>query len=128
AAGTTPCGPCCCQKGIACQNPSTGQCGCPAGTTPCGTACCTKGIACASPSNSTCAGSTAACLQGTPCGSTCCPPGQTCCGGTCITCATGRCAGTSCDCTPAPIVCSKTVACGVEKSCGASGSGCQCWL
>src|SRR5213593_4018248 len=40
AAGTTPCGPCCCNKGVACLHPTNGVCGCPAGTTPCGDACC----------------------------------------------------------------------------------------
>jgi hypothetical protein len=63
-AGTTPCGPCCCKAGIACRNPSTGQCGCPAGTTQCGTRCCQAGVACANPATSTCRGAYAVCNPG----------------------------------------------------------------
>jgi hypothetical protein len=62
-AGTTPCGPCCCQAGIACVNASTGKCGCPAGTTACGSTCCASGESCVDPSQSLCQGSCATCTH-----------------------------------------------------------------
>src|SRR5437763_688447 len=78
ADGQTPCGNCCCTKGVACLDASTGHCGCPAGTTPCGNACCHKGVACGSVANSTCNGAVDACNAGVVCGSTCCASGQCC--------------------------------------------------
>jgi hypothetical protein len=117
AAGTTPCGPCCCQKGIACLDSTNGVCGCPSGTTPCGSACCQKGTACANPATSTCTTKAVACTQGqAACGTTCCLPGQTCSSGACVCIARGQpcdpnhftaccnqcceCTGTSCFCCP----------------------------
>lgn len=101
AAGTTPCGPCCCQAGIACLNNTNGVCGCPSGTTQCGSACCQKGTACANASTSTCATAAVSCTQGqAPCGKSCCSAtGQVCVSGTCTACIAsgGSCAaGASC--------------------------------
>jgi hypothetical protein len=115
AAGTTPCGPCCCQAGIACKDAVHGVCGCPKATTPCGTACCQKGTACKNAATSTCATAAVACTgDQTACGTTCCPAGQICQNGTCGACigaggpcsldAPGQCCSLTCLCpnTPCP--------------------------
>jgi len=89
AAGQTPCGPCCCERGIACLDAGRGVCGCPVRTTPCGSACCKTGTACADLSSSRCATAAVACTQGqVACGTMCCPTGTACVNGVCG-CATG---------------------------------------
>lgn len=135
---TTPCGPCCCETGIACLDATNGVCGCPIRSTPCGSACCQKGTACANPSTSTCATAAVACTQGqTVCGTGCCSSGQTCVNGACVS--SSVCAGQGNECAiDSGINCPNNDACGciqttedtpacIQRSCGTSctsSSGC----
>jgi hypothetical protein len=122
-AGQTPCGSCCCTKGVACLDASTGKCGCPPKTTPCGDACCNKGVACASVANSTCSGTgnVNSCNTGGPvCGDTCCPADQCCNSGVCGTCVPPS------VCTSGGDICTSAPACPGSATCSCvtrAGSG-----
>ncbi len=123
AAGTTPCGPCCCERGIACLDAANGVCGCPVRTTPCGSACCKTGTACADPSSSRCATAAVACTQGqVACGATCCSAGQLCNNGACVTppCPSSVCAGQ-------PNTCAEvgSNSCGSQCFCIVTTEGCN---
>ena len=108
-AGRTPCGPSCCDPGIACLDSASGTCGCATGTTACGTHCCAKGEACSDQATSCC------CASGqTPCGPACCAKGVA-----CINSATGPC---GCPARYTQCVNGDAVTCcPTGKACGSSG-------
>lgn len=102
--GTTPCGPNCCQGGVACLDQSKGVCGCTAGRTKCGETCC-KGT-CSNAATSCC------CAAGqTPCGSNCCPRGVA-----CVDASTG-----SCGCPAGTTPCRQ----GATLTCCPAGQACK---
>jgi hypothetical protein len=148
-AGTTPCGPCCCNAGIACLDRTSGACGCPSGqskcgggccsgtcadpstncccasgTTPCGPACCQKGVACVDRTTGMCG-----CPSGTtPCGKggvlTCCPAGQAC-GPNSSSCPPPNTTVKRCGCTQTAVSCTSDAQC-CSGFCGPSKSGGAC--